>query len=67
MKSQKPIMHKCQFKDGVVIKPDGVHSLDPCVYEEVERIENATVIVSKCPICGAIDISWIREDSDIDV
>ena len=39
---------KCSFPDGIVIKPDGVNELDPCVYEEVERYRNCTVIVSRC-------------------
>lgn len=29
-------MEKCRFPPGVIVKPDGVNELDPCVYEEVE-------------------------------
>ena len=51
---------KCSFGDNVVIKPDGIHELDPCIYEEIERYENVTVVISKCKRCGHIDISWER-------
>ena len=34
---------KCQFPDGVVIKPDGVNVLDPCFYEEIEVVKHCTV------------------------
>lgn len=56
-------MHKCSFKDGLVIKPDGFNELDPCIYEEVESWRNVTVIVSKCKRCGAIDISWQKQEN----
>lgn len=52
---------KCRFPDGIVIKPDGVNELDPCVYEEVERYRNCTVIVSRCQNCGHMEVSWIRQ------
>lgn len=54
-------MEKCNF-GGIVIKPDGVNELDACLYEEVERYKNVTVIINKCKKCGNIDISWLRQD-----
>lgn len=54
-------MAKCKFPDGITVKPDGVNELDPCVYEEVERYRNVTVIISRCTRCGHIDISWERQ------
>ena len=36
---------KCQFPDGVVIKPDGVNVLDPCFYEEIEVVKHCTVLL----------------------
>lgn len=36
-------MEKCRFPPGVIVKPDGVNELDPCVYEEVECYKNVTV------------------------
>lgn len=49
-------MKKCSFGNGIVIKPDGVNELDPCIYEDIEMYKNVTVIVSKCKNCGNIDI-----------
>lgn len=38
---------KCEFPEGITIKSDGEHELDPCVYEEIERYENVPVIISR--------------------
>ena len=56
---------KCHFPDGIVIKPDGVNELDPCVYEEVERYANVTVIISRCRNCGHIEVSWMRQEDTV--
>ena len=53
---------KCSFGDNIVIKPDGIHELDPCMYEEIERYANVTVSISKCKTCGHIDISWYKQE-----
>lgn len=53
---------KCRMPEGVSIKPDGVHELDPCIYRTKQIHRNATVIVSQCEKCGHIDISWKRQD-----
>lgn len=52
---------KCSFGD-VIIKPDGIHEIDPCIYEDIEMYSNVTVIVSRCKKCGHIEISWIRQE-----
>ena len=52
----------CSFGDGIVIKPDGIHELDPCEYEEIEAYANVTVHISRCRKCGKIDISWEKQD-----
>lgn len=57
-------MNKCTFGEGIIFKPDGVHELDPCVYEETETIHHATVHVLKCKYCGHIEITWSRESTD---
>ena len=57
---------KCGFGDGVTIKPDGIHELDPCVYETTEIHRNVTVMIGKCRKCGKVDISWMRQDDTID-
>jgi len=50
----------CSLPDGFDIKPDGIHSLDPCIYEDIELHKNVTVIVSRCKNCGKISLSWLR-------
>lgn len=51
---------KCKFPNGVTIKPDGIHELDPCVYDEIEIHRNVTVRVLKCRYCGHVEIEWKR-------
>lgn len=54
---------KCSFPNGVVVKPDGVNELDPCLYKEEERHTNVTVIVSRCVRCGNVDIAWYPQSN----
>lgn len=58
---------KCCWPEGMVIKPDGINELDPCVYEDIEMYTNVTVIVSKCKNCGHIDIRWMRQEDTEEV
>jgi hypothetical protein len=53
---------KCNWGEGIKILPDGVNELDACVYEDIERYKNVTVVISRCKKCGHIEISWIRQD-----
>lgn len=53
---------KCSFPEGMTIRPDGVHELDPCTYEVVEKYRNVTVEVLRCPKCGHTEISWYRQE-----
>lgn len=55
-------MDKCKFPDGIVIKPNGVDELDPCLYETIEAYRNVTVEIRKCKNCGNIDIVWRRQE-----
>jgi len=55
-------MDKCKFPDGMVVKPDGVNELDPCVYEEIESYRNVTVHIFKCKNCGHIEIEWEKQE-----
>ena len=57
-------MSKCSFPDGVTIKPDGVHELDPCCYEVEETYRNVTVEVLRCKRCGHVEITWRRSDDE---
>lgn len=54
-------MGKCEFPNGIIIRPDGVNELDPCLYEEIERYVNVTVSVLRCKKCGHIEIEWTRQ------
>lgn len=58
---------KCCWPEGMVIKPDGINELDPCVYEDIEMYTNVTVIVSRCKNCGHIDIRWMRQEDTEEV
>lgn len=60
-------MEKCCFPGGVVIKPDGVNELDPCIYEEVERYRNVTVSVMRRKRCGHVEVSWVRQENTEEV
>lgn len=60
-------MHKCTFPEGLTIKPDGIHELDPCIYEEIERYGNVTISIKRCKNCGNIDISWYRQEDTIEL
>lgn len=51
---------KCSMPDGLVIKPDGVNELDPCLYQTEEVYTNCTVEVSRCQKCGSYNINWYR-------
>ena len=53
---------KCNFGEGVSIKPDGVNELDPCMYEVLEVHENVTVEVLRCKKCGHTEVSWYRPE-----
>ena len=62
MKLRSDILSKCQFPNGMKIKPGGVNELDPCVYEDIEIHTNCTVIISRCTKCGNLEISWIKNE-----
>jgi hypothetical protein len=53
-------MKKCKFDSDVIIKPDGINELDPCVYKTIEFYTNVNIEVAKCKNCGNIDIRWYR-------
>ena len=58
-------MCKCKWPDGVVIKPDGINELDPCIYQCVEAYANVIVEVLRCRKCGHQEISWRRTPDTI--
>lgn len=52
---------KCQW-ENVIVKPDGINELDPCVYQVVEKYKNVTVEIVKCKNCGHTEVNWYRQD-----
>lgn len=56
-------MEKCKFPEGMIVKPDGEHELDPCIYEDIEKYTNVTITISRCIKCGHIEISWERQEN----
>lgn len=60
-------MAKCEWPDGIQVNVGGLCDVDPCIYEDVEMHTNVTVIVSKCRVCGHIELSWIRQENTEDV
>ena len=52
---------KCSFREGVSIRPDGVHELEPHAYQETQIIHNATVSILKCKNCGKESVGWLRQ------
>lgn len=52
--------HKCP--DGILSLPDGIYDGSTCLYEDIEKHTNCTVIVSKCKNCGDVTISWCRTE-----
>lgn len=59
--------NKCSMPDGMSFRPDGIHEVDPCVYEDIEMHTNVTVIVSRCKNCGHISLSWLRTPETEDI
>ena len=57
-------MSRCQWPDGMEIRPDGVHRLDPCTYDVIEEHRGVTVRVLRCRRCGHQEIEWTREVDD---
>lgn len=60
-------MHKCSYPDGMSIRPDGIHELDPCDYELTESYANVTVEILKCKHCGHTEITWRRQPNTVQV
>ena len=57
---------KCSFGTDILIKPDGVNILDPCLYETIEKHTNVTVKILRCSRCGSQDIEWERTENTED-
>lgn len=51
---------KCQWPQGIDIRPDGVHSLSPHNFVLAERHKNVNIEILQCKNCGEISIAWTR-------
>jgi hypothetical protein len=60
-------MCRCSYPEGMVIKPDSINELDPCLYETTNIFTNCIVEISKCVRCGNISVTWKRTDRTIEV
>ena len=59
-------LEKCSWGDGVSVRPDGEHELDPCIYQDIQILRNVTVVVSRCIRCGHMSFGW-REQENTEV
>lgn len=57
------LLQKCEFPDGIEIRPDGVNLLDPCVYETIEYYRNVDIEIVRCKNCGYTEIWWHRNEN----
>lgn len=57
---------KCEFPNGMFIKPDGRNELDPCLYDIVEVHRNVDVNILRCRECGHVEVEWIRRPDTTD-
>ena len=60
-------MSRCSFGEGVVVKPDGINELDPCIYDVIEEYANVTVRVLKCSRCGHVEVEWSRQPDTVKI
>lgn len=60
-------MSRCQWPDGMEIRPDGVNPLDPCSYDVIEEHRGVTARVLRCRRCGHQEIEWEPTDRWIPV
>lgn len=56
----------CKHPGGAKITIAG-HELSPCVMQDTEIYRNVTVIISKCKRCGAVEVSWMRQENTEEV
>lgn len=47
--------------EPVMFCPDGVHELDPCEYEILDRYEDCIVEIMRWTVCGKEEIVWHRK------
>ena len=60
-------MCKCKWPNDIVIKPDGVNELDPCIYQTVEAYANVIVEIQRCKKCGHTEVVWHRTEDTVPI
>ena len=45
----------------------GDFDVDLCQYEDIQRVANVTVTVSRCVVCGHTMITWERQPNSEDL
>ena len=58
---------KCEWPEGLTVKPDGIHELDACVYDIVKKYRNVTIEVLRCSRCGNEEFVWYRQEDTEEV
>ena len=53
---------KCEFPNGMIIKPDGIHELSPHAFEIVEKYQNVTIEILRCKECGEVSVLWFKQE-----
>lgn len=54
----------CEHRNGDLASLFGL-PVGPCVYEEIERYANATVIVQRCVKCGQTVVRWAAQPDTV--
>ena len=60
-------MGQCEWPEGFTVNVGGLADVEPCLFEDIEMHTNVTVIVSRCKVCGRVELSWIRQEDTEDV
>jgi hypothetical protein len=62
MLTKDVVSKRCEHPDGAIVRI-GEHEVDPCLYEEIEKWENVTVVVCRCKKCGHVELEWHMQDN----
>ena len=57
-------MAECSWGEGIAVKPDGVHELDPHIYEVAEIHTGVIVAIRRCINCGKQSTAWMQDTEE---